>query len=261
MESKTIDVSRSLWAWREACGRWLFQNITLREDFPIDPNLTPSSLTRLTISQPVAVGSPLRVFIPVVFTWGKGEFQTPKITSAGLGEWVFENGFAVIVDEKGLKVKTGGTEVRLNLPQDMPIPKRICDGQFVVPDLPSKKLKALGFREISAKGLIVGKPTALRQIGDMFVMATDRKEVLALDLNGQIRWKRKVNSFVRSEFFCAMHCSVEERQRFAHTYRRWEWVRHCVDIRRCHTLENKNALQRDSSHHQLDLWSVYGSCH
>jgi len=199
MVCQPVDVSRSYWAWREACGKWLFQDLEFRKDFPIDPAATPTTMLRLTLSQMVSGGKPGREVMPMLFTWGRGECSLPRITSPGPGRWTVDDDLALALDEKGLVLQTGATVLRLDLPDPArpasPVSVPRPDSASAGPT--SKKAEALGFREVPATGLPAGNPLALRQVAGVLVLATDRNEVAATDDHGRLLWKRSTVAPVR----------------------------------------------------------------
>ncbi len=199
MACEPIDVSRSYWAWREACGKWLFQDLTVREDFPIDAAATPGTLTRITLSRIASGGRVGRAIIPMLFTWGSGECRPPSVACTAPGQWSVGDDLTVTLDDRGLAVRSKGANLRLDLP-----PSRRVSGGILVEQpaagaatLASKQAALLGFKEVPGNGLPAGRPTALRQVGEAIVAATNRNQVAAVDFQGRLRWKRAGTSPVR----------------------------------------------------------------
>lgn len=199
LSCQPIDVSRSYWAWREASGKWLFQDMEFRGDFPIDLAATPTTMLRLTRSQVVSGGERGRVVMPMLFTWGRGECRLSRIASVAPGRYAVDDDLTVALDEKGLLVQAGATSLRLDLPDharpagpvSAPRPGSATAGPT------SKQAETLGFREIPATRLPAGNPVALRQVDGAMVLATDRNEVAAIDDSGRLLWKRSGNAPVR----------------------------------------------------------------
>jgi len=131
-----IDVSRSFWAWQEACGKWLFQDMAFRHDFPIDPASTPSTITRLSVSQAQPGGPARRAIGGLLLTWGTGDCQVPDVTTGGPGQFSIgpnHNELVAVFDESGLAVRTQQTQVRLDLPEDRRADATISDRESILP--------------------------------------------------------------------------------------------------------------------------------
>jgi|GEM_PF-3486990 len=200
--SESIDLSSEYWAWRRFCNKWLFQNdVEIRTDFPIDPDATPPSATKVTLSHGSSLGIAERIMCGWVLTWGRGKEEIPEVVSQrpGIYEIRPKSGrLTVKFDAKGVDVKSNDLRVRLNLSPEYKIHEPFRPSSSVKSDQARNLMLHPVERaiEIPDEHLPAGAPVRLLEVDGAWVVSTDKGEIVAVEPTGRLRWKRTSTAMV-----------------------------------------------------------------
>ncbi len=193
-----IDVSRSYRGFREYCGKWLFQDIPTRIDFPIDPEATPATITKATLSRAFSAATPFRLIGGMLFSWGTGDPRPPLVKPEGEAFTLTDShgeSLHVRFNAAGMTIETSHGELRLDLPRaEQPAPP--IEAPTMIPTFDHETDRTTErFTRVSLD--VEGTPLALQESPAGFVMSTNTGDLFCITDTGLINWHERLGAPAR----------------------------------------------------------------
>jgi hypothetical protein len=193
--TEAIDLARSYRGYREYCGKWLFQDLPIRRDYPIDPESTPSSMTRITLTR-THPAAPSRWIIATVFAWGQGKSPAvPRVLNENAGRYSIADQrgelLRVRFDADTMHAESPGSQIAIALPPGDAAAGPIVRGDRLEPPVTTQP--AVTARETATQHIVVenasGIVYALCEVPAGFVISTDSAEIVCVNPEGRRLWR------------------------------------------------------------------------